>query len=866
MNDLQRELRAQRRDVREAIAKRSAKHRSQQTRRSTKVLDREAIKAEKAKRSLRSFVEYAWPVLEPKTPFVPGIHIDAIAEHLTALYNKEIRNLVITVPPGMGKPVDIDALILMEDGSRKRLGDVVEGDKVITHTGVGRAVTAVHEQGVLPVLQVKTHAGREVKAAYDHPFLTTEGWVCTGDLKVGHVLGSVPTPKTTGSVSRSLEEFRLIGYLIGDGCTSPAADTISCLANITCFDEEEFKDIKHCIEHLGFGWSIPSKRKQQINIRGGVRPWLREVGLARKVSRTKRIPPWVFQADVNQIANLLGAYFACGGTVSRPHPGSGKWDLRVEFSSVNRPLLEDTQHLMLRLGIRARIRNKKTKYNGSYVQSYVLQVLDKDNNAKFLQCIPFYHSMKNARLAEWKPFRTKFDAPFLEDPIVSIEPVEDRECRCLTLEGEEHTFTANDLVVHNSLLSAVFFPCWVWLQEPHIRFLYSSYGQSLAYRDSDKCKILINSPWYNEHYGHIYSLRAHRKEKLETDKFGYRMASSVGGTATGERGDILCTDDPIKIEDAQSEAHRAAVIIHWDRTMSSRATSEAQVRKLIIMQRTHDADLAGQVLVEGGYVHLCLPMEYVPSKKCSTSIGWEDPRTKDKELLCPERYGINYVAEQKGKGDYSYSSLFQQNPVPEGGGLIKEGWIRYYPEHPKEMAKKASKVIQSWDMAFKDATSSSYVVGQVWARYGPNYYLLDQFRGRASFTETLEAVKRLVLLWPESREKLVEDKANGPAIIDVLSKKISGFIAVPVEGNKESRGASVSWLFEAGNVYFPDVKKHPWVVECVTEITRFPMAAYDDQFDAATQALARFMKIPMIGLALPQGVGKAGYYNQSWSK
>ncbi len=130
-------------------------------------------------------------------------------------------------------------------------------------------------------------------------------------------------------------------------------------------------------------------------------------------------------------------------------------------------------------------------------------------------------------------------------------------------------------------------------------------------------------------------------------------------------------------------------------------------------------------------------------------------------------------------------------------------------------------------------------------------YLLDQFRGRASFTETLEAVKRMVTLWPESREKLVEDKANGPAIIDVLSKKISGFIAVPVEGNKESRGASVSWLFEAGNVYFPDPKKHPWVVECVTEITRFPMAAYDDQFDAATQALARFMKIPMIDSTIP---------------
>ena len=335
-----------------------------------------------------------------------------------------------------------------------------------------------------------------------------------------------------------------------------------------------------------------------------------------------------------------------------------------------------------------------------------------------------------------------------------------------------------------------------------------------------------------------------------------------------EHGDIICKDDPIKIEDAQSVAHREGVIVHWDRTMSSRATSEYEVRKLIVMQRTHDGDLAGHVLEEeaGGYVHLSLPMEYIPSKKCRTIIGWEDPRTKDKELLCAKRYGINYITEQKGKGDYSYSALFQQNPVPEGGGLIKERWIRYYTEHPKEIAKKASKVIQSWDMSFSDSTKASFVVGQVWARYGPDYYLIDQFRARANFPDTLRAVERLTTLWPMSREKLIEDKANGPGIIAMLKGRMSGLIAVPVEGSKELRGVSITWMFEAGNVLFPYPDRHPWVKDCITEITRFPSGTTDDQFDATTQALARFMKIPMIGTALPHGVGKAGYYNQSWSK
>src|SRR5437763_6486498 len=57
------------------------------------------IDRELATRRLRDFVLQAWAVLEPSTPFVQGWHIDAIVEHLEAVTNGQIRNLLINVPP-----------------------------------------------------------------------------------------------------------------------------------------------------------------------------------------------------------------------------------------------------------------------------------------------------------------------------------------------------------------------------------------------------------------------------------------------------------------------------------------------------------------------------------------------------------------------------------------------------------------------------------------------------------------------------------------------------------------------------------------------------------------------------------------------
>jgi len=147
--------------------------------------------------------------------------------------------------------------------------------------------------------------------------------------------------------------------------------------------------------------------------------------------------------------------------------------------------------------------------------------------------------------------------------------------------------------------------------------------------------------------------------------------------------------------------------------------------------------------------------------------------------------------------------------------------------------------VQSWDCAFKDLRTSDYVVGQVWARRGGDYFLLDRIKDRLDFTATLHAIRQMSAAHPGALTKLIEDKANGSAVISVLRKELSGIIPVNPEGGKEARAGAIAPLVEAGNVWLPDPTIAPWVGDFVEECAAFPNGAHDDQVDAMSQALFR---------------------------
>jgi predicted phage terminase large subunit-like protein len=417
-----------------------------------------------------------------------------------------------------------------------------------------------------------------------------------------------------------------------------------------------------------------------------------------------------------------------------------------------------------------------------------------------------------------------------------------------------------------SLLVSAFWPAWEWITWPERRWLYSSYGAQLSIRDSIKCRRLIESFWYQARWADRFALTSDQntKGRFDNNRSGYRLATSVGGAATGEGGDRIVCDDPHNVQEAESDAVRKATLDWFDIVMSTRVNDPKTAAKVVVMQRCHQQDLSGHLLEQGGWEHLRLPAEH-EQPGCTTSIGWSDPRTEQGQLLWPDRFGSKEIADLKiSLGSYAAAGQLQQRPSPSGGGIIKRHWFRYFQPRGAnlppvivrlpdgtlisiaaiEVPHRVDEQIQSWDCAFKDLESSDYVVGQLWGRVGSFYLLGDQIRARMDCPATVKAVRAMSAKWPNCLAKLIEDKANGSAVIQMLSREIPGILPVNPEGGKVARAAAVSPLIEAGNVYLPHPLYAPWVDDFIEECAAFPNGAHDDQVDAMTQALLRWNMVP----------------------
>lgn len=436
-----------------------------------------------------------------------------------------------------------------------------------------------------------------------------------------------------------------------------------------------------------------------------------------------------------------------------------------------------------------------------------------------------------------------------------------------------------------SLIATVGFPAWVWASWPHLRFIYAGYALSLSRFHSTLCRNLIASTWYQRSFGHVYQMTSDNIGEITNDKTGYRLVTSVGASVIGRGGDIVAVDDPHDPREGSQKTTgigREGVLTWYDNVMSTRFEGDPKKgRRLIIMQRIHDKDLSGHVLEQANWTHLNLPMEYVPSKKCVIlATGFEDPRKKAGDLLNPNRFDQKWVDFQSGSNktglnpkntrkmsSSAWSGQFQQDPVPEGGSIIKLKWLEdnYYREKPESIYAQSQKVIATFDMSFKDRSTSDFTVGCVWGKIGVNIYLIDMIRARMAFVETRAAVKQLLAEYPRIDEKIVEDRANGPPIYDELKRAFPGFIAKdPGTKSKEERLEAVSWIFESGNVKVPDPKMYPWAQVVVDEVTRFPASEFDDIVDNFTMAVSRLKTIVVDPKMIPIGVGLIEGRDRQW--
>lgn len=387
-----------------------------------------------------------------------------------------------------------------------------------------------------------------------------------------------------------------------------------------------------------------------------------------------------------------------------------------------------------------------------------------------------------------------------------------------------------------SLLCTVLFPCWVWTQSPGARFICSSYAETLSIKHSLDRREVIDSAWYQSLWGDrvCFSDDQNAKSEYRNTARGVMIATSTGGSVTGKGCDFLVVDDPHNPTTMLSDAERFTATRHFDITLSTRLDQPKTGAIVVIMQRLHEGDLTGHLIAGEGWDHLVLPSETEAEERRLFPITKEIHVRQAGELLWPERFPDEVLKRAKTRlGSYAYAGQHQQRPSPAEGGILKRAWWKRYDVAPAQF----DQVIQSWDMAFKDSKTSDFVVGQVWGRIGANRYLLDQVRERMSFSQSVHAVRELSAKWPSAVMKLIEDKANGSAIIDVLKRDIGGIIPVTPTESKQARAQAAAPELEAGNYYVPNNEVGDLLIE---EAAAFPNSSHDDQVDCWSQAAARF--------------------------
>ncbi|MBT0308346.1 phage terminase large subunit [Morganella morganii subsp. morganii] len=375
-----------------------------------------------------------------------------------------------------------------------------------------------------------------------------------------------------------------------------------------------------------------------------------------------------------------------------------------------------------------------------------------------------------------------------------------------------------------------YLPAYFFGKYPDMRVAGLSYGKDLASdmnRDvqrimmSEEYKALFPESCLNAK--RVVTVEIEAKRNSETFEIvgrkGAYISQGIGGPLTGKKVDLGIIDDPIKnAKEALSPVTKKATWNWYISTFKTRLSKNSG--EIIMATRWATDDLSGRV---------------IDSSDKAKVLAF--PAINERgEALVPELHPIDSLLEKKALfGDYFWSAMYQQAPKPGDGQIFHEEFARYYL--PKDLPDTFDEVIHSWDMTFKDSDGTDYVVGQVWGKKGANAYLLYQIRKRMSFTETLKAVKLLAEKYPQARRKLVEDKANGPAVIDTLKTTVSGLVPIEPDGSKIARAHACTAEWEAGNVWLPHKDIAPWITETVEEITTFPFAGHDDTVDAMTQAL-----------------------------
>lgn len=381
-----------------------------------------------------------------------------------------------------------------------------------------------------------------------------------------------------------------------------------------------------------------------------------------------------------------------------------------------------------------------------------------------------------------------------------------------------------------SVCVTVGFSAWLMGKDPRTRILSASYSHALSVKHALDTRLVLSSAWFQRNFPECRIARGeNQKQKLVTTLRGFRFATSVGGTATGEGGDVLIVDDPLNPTQALSKTMREHANTWFDQTFSTRLNDKKTGRIVVVMQRLHPEDLSGHLLAKGGWEHLKLPA--IAEAKQVIHFGRMPPKVrKTGDILHEAREGIELLARAKNElGSFAFAAQYQQEPLHADSAMLAAHWIKRY-DHPPETF---GRIIQSWDTAIKAHRKNDASACLTFGEHEGNHYLIDVLTLRAEYPELKRTLIQQAKRW-DANTILIEDRASGQSLLqDLFRETRLPLIPRNVKVDKITRLAQISPNIEAGRLHLP--KRAPWLAEFEAELFAFPHAPHDDQVDALTQ-------------------------------
>lgn len=391
-----------------------------------------------------------------------------------------------------------------------------------------------------------------------------------------------------------------------------------------------------------------------------------------------------------------------------------------------------------------------------------------------------------------------------------------------------------------SMIVSVLWQAWEWTIWPSLRYLTSSFEEGNVTRDTRKTRDLIRSEWYRALWPSVVLTRA-GETSFANASTGTREGVAFS-SITGKRGDRFVVDDPHSLDGAESEADRTKATRRFLEGGLNRVNDQTASAIVVVMQRLHEADLSGVLLSRQlGFVHLLIPMEFEPSRRCVTPIGWQDPRTYDGELMDPVRMPREAVDRLKSVSDYSWAGQYQQRPVPREGGLFKRHW---FEGKVIKVAPPGTIWWRHWDLAASTRKTSARTAGVKMGRTPDGKFIVGHvIKTQAEGAQVRSLIKATAEIdGHEVGISLPQDPGQAGKVqkADFITQLAGWNVrADPETGDKFTRAEPFSAQCEGGNVYLVE---GDWNSDYLDELCLFPGGTWKDQVDASSGAFGRLVK------------------------